>query len=172
MRLWTLRRNVRQTTKLARPLGRVRMCEQKFCTDRTNTPCEEEGFLASRLSPSFCRCPTHYFCKFRFGRGWADIYPASQQASQGTGLHKLEPRNSVHSSLLSFFLLTLVKLLGALLVPLPAFFEALLGEHGEPLAQPVHRVDGARVVVDASRLEMTIFNIGKTCHLRAFTDMT
>ena len=64
-----------------------------------------------------------------------------------------------------------MQFLCALLVPLPAFLEALLGEEREPLAQPVHRVDGARVVVDASRLEMTIFNIGKTCFLRAFTDM-
>ena len=49
---------------------------------------------------------------------------------------------------------TLVQFLGAVRVPAPALLEALLGEHREALAQPVHRVDGARVVVDAGGLKM------------------
>ena len=49
---------------------------------------------------------------------------------------------------------TLVQFLGAVRVPTPALLEALLGEHRESLAQPVHRVDGARVVVDAGGLKM------------------
>ena len=65
----------------------------------------------------------------------------------------------------------MVQFLGALLVPPPAFFEALLGEEREPLAQAVHRVDGARVVIDASRLQRTIFNIGRNNLLWAFKEM-
>ena len=48
----------------------------------------------------------------------------------------------------------MVQFLGAVRVPAPALLEALLGEHRESLAQPVHRVDGARVVIDAGGLQM------------------
>ena len=51
-------------------------------------------------------------------------------------------------------------------VPLPAGGQALLGQHGQALAQPVEGVDGAGVVVDAGLAGVAVPVLAEPAHVQ------